>query len=209
MHYKFVEFISKNNQHQFKDTNASNKEIKVYTLPGSSRCMDKYLERLPPDAEYVYMRPLDKIPNLKQPWYTKQRVGYTVEPVYYGYLGTNQKCPDYQGVRFSRSVYMMIYHLGPQLGMWIMQVSTFSSVLINRFHCNTLKGFIPKLFATSGLEGLCTSHSLQATSITRMFKTDVPEKIIAESGYKSLSISYVRTHFISPGRGYRSCDNDG
>ena len=57
--------------------------------------MDKYLERLPPDAEYVYMRPLDKIPNLKQPWYTKQRVGYTVEPVYYGYLGTNQKCPDY------------------------------------------------------------------------------------------------------------------
>ena len=22
----------------------------------------------------------------------------TVEPVYYGYLGTNKKCPDYQGV---------------------------------------------------------------------------------------------------------------
>ena len=22
----------------------------------------------------------------------------TVEPVYYGHLGTNQKCPDYQGV---------------------------------------------------------------------------------------------------------------
>ena len=28
-----------------------------------------------------------------------------------------------------------MYHLGPQLGVWIMQVSTFSSVLINRFHC--------------------------------------------------------------------------
>ena len=30
---------------------------------------------------------------------------------------------------------MIMYHLGPQLGVWIMQVSTFSSVLINRFHC--------------------------------------------------------------------------
>ena len=25
-------------------------------------------------------------------------VVYTVEPVYYGHLGTSQKCPDYQGV---------------------------------------------------------------------------------------------------------------
>ena len=141
VYYKYMEFISKNNQHWFKDTNASNKEVKVYALPGSSRCMirllDKYLERPPPDAEYVYMRPLDKIPNLKQPWYTKQRVGY-----------------------------------------------------------NTLKGFIPKLFATSGLEGLYTNHSLRATSITRMFKADVPEKIIAEkSGHKSLKAlrMYERT----------------
>ena len=31
---------------------------------------------------------------------------------------------------------MIMYHLGSQLGVWIMQVSTFSSVLINRFHCN-------------------------------------------------------------------------
>ena len=140
VYYKYVEFISKNNQHRFKDTNASNKEVKVYAIPGSSRCMvrllDKYLERLPPDAEYMYMRPLDKT-NLKQTWYTKQRVGY-----------------------------------------------------------NTLKGFIPKLFATSGLEGLYTNHSLRATSITRMFKADVPEKIIAEkSGHKSLKAlrMYERT----------------
>ena len=27
-----------------------------------------------------------------------QSVQYTVEPVYYGHLGTSQKCPDYQGV---------------------------------------------------------------------------------------------------------------
>ena len=33
---------------------------------------------------------------------------------------------------------MIMYHLGPQLGVWIMQVSTFSSVLINRFHCSCI-----------------------------------------------------------------------
>jgi len=48
VHYKYVEFISKNNRHRFKDTNASNKEVKVYAMPGSSRYMvkllDKYLE---------------------------------------------------------------------------------------------------------------------------------------------------------------------
>ena len=31
---------------------------------------------------------------------------------------------------------MIMYHLGPQLGVWIMQVSTFSRVLINRFYCS-------------------------------------------------------------------------
>ena len=135
VYYKYVEFVSKNTQHRFKDTNASNKEVKVYAIPGSSRCLvkllDKYLEKLPLDAQYVYMRPLDKIPTSpKKPWYTKQRVGY-----------------------------------------------------------NTLKGFIPKLFATSGLEGLHTNHSLRATSITRMFKADVPEKIIAEKSGQNFESS--------------------
>ena len=32
---------------------------------------------------------------------------------------------------------MIKHHLGPLLGVWIMQVSLFSSVLINRFHCIT------------------------------------------------------------------------
>ena len=129
----YVEFASKNNQHRFKDTNASNKEVKVYAIPSSSRCLvkvlEKHLEKLPLDVQYVYMRPLDKIPTSPtKPWYTKQRVGY-----------------------------------------------------------NTLKGFIPKLFAASGLEGLHTKDLLRATSITRMFKADIPEKIRAEkSGHKSL-----------------------
>ena len=35
-------------------------------------------------------------------------------------------------------IFMIMYHLGPQLGVWIMQVSTFSSALINRFHCITV-----------------------------------------------------------------------
>ena len=68
----------------------------------------KIFRKPPPDTQYVYMRPLDKIPDTPtKPWYTKQRVGY-----------------------------------------------------------NTLKGFISKLFATSGLEGVYTNHSLRATSIT-------------------------------------------
>ena len=63
---------------------------------------------------------------------------------------------------------------------------------------NTLKGFIPKLFATSGLEGIHTNHSLRATSITRMFKADISEKIIAEkSGHKSLKALQMYEHISS------------
>ena len=81
MYYKYVEFILKNNQHRCKDTNASNKEVKVYAIPGSSRyivkLLDKYLEKLPMDAQYAYLRPLDKILNSPTKlWYTKQRMGY-------------------------------------------------------------------------------------------------------------------------------------
>ena len=61
---------------------------------------------------------------------------HTVEPVYYGHLGTNKKCPDFQGVLISRSFYMKKCHLGPQLSIWIIQVSIFSSAHINRSHCN-------------------------------------------------------------------------
>ena len=63
--------------------NAGSKEVKVYALPDSPRCLvkllDKYLEKLPPGAQYIYMRPLDKIPtDPTKPWYTKQRVGYNM-----------------------------------------------------------------------------------------------------------------------------------
>ena len=52
-----------------------------------------------------------------------------MEPVYYGHLGTNRKYPDYQGVL----ILVILCHLGPQLSVWIMQVSLSSSVHINRF----------------------------------------------------------------------------
>ena len=42
----------------------------------------------------------------------------TVEPVYYGYLGTSQKCPDYQGVL----IFSVSLHNNVSFG------STFSSV---------------------------------------------------------------------------------
>ena len=40
---------------------------------------------------------------------------------------------------------MIMYHLGPQLGVWIMQASTFSSVLINRFHCIHIACYILRI----------------------------------------------------------------
>ena len=78
-HYT-AEFISKNNQHRFKDTNTSNKQVRSCAFPGNSRCLvkllDSYLSKLPPNSSHLYMRPLPVFPNdLSKPSYTKQRVG--------------------------------------------------------------------------------------------------------------------------------------
>ena len=35
---------------------------------------------------------------------------------------------------------MIKCHLGPELSVWIMQVSSFSSIHIKRFHCINLRG---------------------------------------------------------------------
>ena len=56
---------------------------------------------------------------------------------------------------------MIMYHLGPQLGVWIMQVSTFSSVLINRFHC------IHKVDYDS--ENVCSTLDVQIRSVFSHF----------------------------------------
>ena len=76
-----MEHISKINQYRFKDINSKNKEVKVYTLMGNPRCLvkllDQYLEKLPPDAPFLYMRPLEKVSDdSKKAWYTRQHVGF-------------------------------------------------------------------------------------------------------------------------------------
>ena len=58
---------------------------------------------------------------------------------------------------------MIMYHLGPhvQLGVWIVQVSTFSSVLINRFHCINIRIFDKALYGT--LDGTLWPNETWAT----------------------------------------------
>ena len=51
VYYEYTEFISKNNQHRFKDINCSNKRLWVFATPGCDRCvvrlLDTYISRLP------------------------------------------------------------------------------------------------------------------------------------------------------------------
>ena len=80
VYYQYTEFVTKNNQHRFKDINLTNKVVQSYASPGSNRCLvkllDTYLSKLVPTAMHFYMRPLPKAPtDASKPWYTKQRVG--------------------------------------------------------------------------------------------------------------------------------------
>ena len=80
VYYKYTEFISKNNQHRFKDLNTTSKVARAYAQVDSQHCvvklLDNYLAKLPPGSSHFYMRPLDSVPaNNSKPWYTKQRVG--------------------------------------------------------------------------------------------------------------------------------------
>ena len=66
---------------------------------------------------------------------------HTVESVYYGHLGTTHTCPDYQGVLiFQVSLYDKA-PFGTITTVWIMQVSLFSNVLINKFHCTSIQTY--------------------------------------------------------------------
>ena len=70
-------YTDKNNQHGFKDTNISNKQVHSYGFPGNTRCLVKLLEsKLPPNSSYLYMYPLPAFPdNLNRLSYTKQHIG--------------------------------------------------------------------------------------------------------------------------------------
>ncbi len=80
VYYEYTEFISKNNQHRFKDINSVNKMVKVYAQPKSTKCvvrlLDFYISKLPKDPPGFYLRPLDKVPTSPdKPWYCKVRIG--------------------------------------------------------------------------------------------------------------------------------------
>ena len=66
VYYEYTEFISKNNQHRFTDTNSTNKVVRSYALPGKEHCMvkllDKYFSLLSPAAPYFYMKAKEKFP---------------------------------------------------------------------------------------------------------------------------------------------------
>ena len=44
VYYEYVELVSKNNQHRFKDINMQNKCTRAYALPGNARCVVKLLD---------------------------------------------------------------------------------------------------------------------------------------------------------------------
>ena len=58
VYYEYVELVSKNNQHRFKDINMKNKNVRAYALPGNEQCivqlLDTYLSMLPPDCTLLH-----------------------------------------------------------------------------------------------------------------------------------------------------------
>ena len=80
VYYRYIEFISKNNQHRFKDINSANKEVCSFAQPGRDRCLvkllDMYLKYLPSGSTALYLRPLAKFPSgTKKVCFSKQKVG--------------------------------------------------------------------------------------------------------------------------------------
>ena len=79
-YYEYVELISKNNQHRFKDIHMKNKTVKVYAIVGSDRCyvkmLDFYLSKLTEEPKSFYLRPLKDCPkDDTKPWYVNMPVG--------------------------------------------------------------------------------------------------------------------------------------
>ena len=91
------------------------------------------------------------------------------------------KCPDYQGVLiikvslFFRSVYMLRDTLEPLQSVQIAQVLSFSSALINRFHCKSMCSLDIISYHTIATTQLCittrytTCTHTRITRITRVY----------------------------------------
>ena len=80
VYYEYTEFLSKNNQHQFKDINSKNKMARSYAILRSERCLvkllDFYLPLLPPGSPYFYVLGLEMFPSdPSKSDFKKQRVG--------------------------------------------------------------------------------------------------------------------------------------
>ena len=81
--YEYHEFGSKNQQGGFSNLNVDNKVVRqVENTSGSGIChvriLDKYLEKIPPDAKeanVLYLTPVCKVTDVTKPWFTKVLVG--------------------------------------------------------------------------------------------------------------------------------------
>ena len=131
-YYEYTEFISKNNQHRFKDLHARNKSVKIYAICDSEKCLveilDFYISKLPEKPSAFYLRPLMKVPTESdKPWFANVPIGV-----------------------------------------------------------NTLLTMMTRMLKSAELSTTYTNHSLRATSASRLFAKNVPEKIIQEkSGHRS------------------------
>lgn len=68
MKTEYTEFVSKNNQHRFREKiHSKNKNVRVSANCGFSRCLvrilDYYQQKVPEDAKAFYLRPLEKVPD--------------------------------------------------------------------------------------------------------------------------------------------------
>jgi hypothetical protein len=132
--YEYSEYISKNNQHRFKDIHTKNKVVKGYANIDSTKCivkiLDKYFSSIPSNPKAFYLRPSnhDIIKHPEKVWFINIPVGV-----------------------------------------------------------NTLNTAVASMCEKAELSVKYTNHSLRATSATRMYTQNVPEKMIAEkTGHKSL-----------------------
>ena len=66
-YYECVEFVSKNNQHRFRDIHVKNKTVKAYANCSSDKCLVRivnfFRSKTPSDPKAFYLRPLEKIPS--------------------------------------------------------------------------------------------------------------------------------------------------
>ena len=133
-YYEYFEFISKNNQHRFKDINSQNKVVKAYANVASRKCLvrilDLYRQKVPSQPKAFYLRPLTAVPkDPLKPWFINSPVGV-----------------------------------------------------------NTLKNVMSTMSKEAGLAVVYSNHSLRATSTSRMYSKNLPEKLIAEkTGHRSLT----------------------